>query len=247
MNIVAAAAAAILLLGRAQPPPTADPAPTLEDLDAKAADVTSLKANFEREKHSDLLLDALVSSGRISVKEGENGGVRWDTLEPRPSTVIIAGGRVIAREGEGAAETHDVPESLAQLTASPRLQFTALERAFTITIEKGPSADAAEDEPDGERGAPSDPADKRPEAPPAPSGGEAETEAEKIHLTLTPADEDLRRFVEWVKVEVDPDTAVATRIEYADPDGDRTVLRFTRIEINPEIDESLFKPDSLRP
>lgn len=240
MNIAMAAIAVILLPG----PPPGPPPPTLEDLDARAAVITSLEAKFQREKHSALLLEPLISSGRITVQGGEDGGVRWDTLEPRPSTVIIAGGRIIAREGEGAAETHDIPESLAQLTASPRLEFTALDDAFTITIARGPSADAvktpeteAEDEQDA-------PADRPAEPVPDPA---TDSEAEKILLTLDPVDEDLRRFVEWVTVELDPETAAATRIEYADPDGDRTVLRFTEIEINPEIDESLFNPDSLRP
>jgi outer membrane lipoprotein-sorting protein len=231
MNIVAAAASlAVLVLGQPQPPAPAAPPPTVAELDAKAADITSLKAEFQREKHSDLLLEPLISSGRITAREGEGGGVRWDTLEPRPSTVIIAGGKVIAREGEGAAEAYDIPESLARLTASPRLQFSALEDAFAITVARGPGADVAAAEGDGQREAAQDAPD-----------------AERILLTLTPSDEQVRRFVEWVKVELDPETAVATRIEYADPDGDRTVLRFTKVQINPEVSESLFDPDKLRP
>lgn len=245
MNIVAAAVGSVvLLLGPAQPPtpgPSASLSQTVDELDAKAADITSLKADFQREKHSALLLEPLLSSGRITVMEGERGGVRWDTLEPRPSTVIIARGKVIAREGEGSAEAFDIPESLARLTASPRLQFIALKETFEVQIAEGPSADAGAEtaRPDpGQGGAPDS----------EPRGGDDEDAApQRVLLTLTPADEQVRRFVEWVKVELDPETAVATRIEYADPDGDRTVLRFTNVQINPEVSESLFDPDKLRP
>ncbi len=61
---------------------------------------------------------------------------------------------------------------------------------------------------------------------------EAGGDASMLHLRLTPKDEALLEFIESVTVAIDLRIALATRVEMVDPEGDRTVTRFTNIRTN---------------
>lgn len=56
--------------------------------------------------------------------------------------------------------------------------------------------------------------------------------ASMLHLRLTPKDETLLEFIESVTVAIDLRIGLATRVEMVDPEGDRTVTRFTNIRTN---------------
>jgi outer membrane lipoprotein-sorting protein len=53
-----------------------------------------------------------------------------------------------------------------------------------------------------------------------------------LDVRLTPTDESLREHVDEVRVRLNRDTGLIEQVETIDPDGDRTVIRFTDTRIN---------------
>lgn len=59
-------------------------------------------------------------------------------------------------------------------------------------------------------------------------------------LTLTTTNRLLARRLESVALAVDRDLLLPVEVEYLEADGDRTRYEFSRIELNPDLDPSLF-------
>ena len=63
----------------------------LDEIDQRVAKITSLRADFEQQKHTPMLKQPLVSAGSLMVKGDK---VRWDTRTPRPTAMAISGGEI---------------------------------------------------------------------------------------------------------------------------------------------------------
>jgi outer membrane lipoprotein-sorting protein len=127
------------------PPPDAKPAaqpqskPTapdseltarLEAIDAKAALVKDLTADFEQKKHTSLLKEPMGSSGRVRLR---GSVVRWDTAAPRPSVIRIDEHEIrVYYPEDKTVEIYPVDEQLRRLTASPLPRLASIREQFQI-------------------------------------------------------------------------------------------------------------------
>jgi outer membrane lipoprotein-sorting protein len=127
MNTLPALVAMILA---AQPAPDAALIERLTAIDAKAATIRDLTAEFEQKKHTALLKEPMVSSGRVRVK---GSTIRWDTEKPRPSVIHIDEKEVRVYYPEDAAlEIYTVDEQLRRLTGSPMPRLKPMQEQFDI-------------------------------------------------------------------------------------------------------------------
>ena len=204
-----------LLLGADAPAPTAPPAPTsrpagvdpaawqrMLDIDARAAKVSDLTADFEQQKFTAMLKKPLVSSGVVAVR-GAN--MLWDTRKPEPSMLQIDPREVrIYYPAQETIEVYQVEQKLGQLAASPVPRLAVLREHFTFApipvTEMGERDDTA-----GDR---------------------------FFALRMTPGDAALREHVEEVRVLLDASRGLIIRLEMRDSDGDRTLISFSNVKTN---------------
>jgi outer membrane lipoprotein-sorting protein len=64
-----------------------------------------------------------------------------------------------------------------------------------------------------------------------------------LDVRLTPTDESLREHVDEVRVRLNRDTGLIEQVETIDPDGDRTVIRFTDTRINAGLSDDDLRLD----
>lgn len=109
----------------------------LEYLDAKAAEVTDMFADFEEQMFSTLLRKPVVSRGTVKVK-GEH--TRWDTVEPRPTTLVTSPEEVrIYYPSLETVEVYPVLDYLRPLVISPVPRLAMMEKSFRIEASDGVS------------------------------------------------------------------------------------------------------------
>jgi outer membrane lipoprotein-sorting protein len=103
----------------------------LEAADAKAASVVDLIADFEQKKHTALLKEPMVSSGRLRVR---GSTVRWDTSMPRASVLWMDEREIrVYYPLDASLEIYPVDEPLRRLTASPIPRLKPMQEQFDIT------------------------------------------------------------------------------------------------------------------
>jgi hypothetical protein len=193
-----------------------------DDLEAKLAAieergerVEDLTARFEQHKHTALLREPMVSSGTVRVRAGR---VLWETKSPRPSMMGIEEKRaIVLYPKQKAAEIYPLRGEMQLLGASPLPRIAKLREAFELT-----EADASDlMEPPGEsEGA-------RPKIPEGALG-----------LALKPKPGPMRDYIERVRALVDPSVPALIALEIIDVDGDRTVIRFSEVQVNQGLDEA---------
>ncbi|MCH8270951.1 MAG: outer membrane lipoprotein carrier protein LolA [Planctomycetes bacterium] len=66
-------------------------------------------------------------------------------------------------------------------------------------------------------------------------------ESEQVVLTLTPLNEELAEHIESITVWIDPKIPAATALEMVDPDGERTRITFSKIELDQGLSEEDFE------
>lgn len=148
--VPAAILAVLLCVQPADPRTPAPPAPTdqdpalireLEEIDARAADVHDLSADFEQEKFTPVLKKPLVSSGRVRVVPPR---IRWDTDEPHPSVLLLSPEELRLYDPEARTlEIVPVSGGLSQAAASPLPRLATvrdhfgIERADPATLDEG--------------------------------------------------------------------------------------------------------------
>ncbi|HWE02246.1 MAG TPA: outer membrane lipoprotein carrier protein LolA [Tepidisphaeraceae bacterium] len=117
----------------------------LTEINARAAAITSLSADFEQRKFTALLRKPLVSSGRVRVKSST---MRWDTERPEKSVLLITENQVrIYYPAQAVVEIYNLDQRLAELASSPLPRLAALKNQFAFArvapAELDPSADPA--------------------------------------------------------------------------------------------------------
>lgn len=102
----------------------------LAAVDARAAAVTDLSAEFEQRKHTPLLRKPLVSSGRVRVA---GGTTRWDTQSPSPSVLVLTAETLrLYYPEQRALEEYPIAEGLGRLAATPLPRLTSVAEHFDI-------------------------------------------------------------------------------------------------------------------
>jgi outer membrane lipoprotein-sorting protein len=196
--------------GEKSAPPAADRQAALlarlTEIDSRAARVEDFTAEFEQRRFTALLKKPLVSNGTVRVR---GPVVRWDTKSPEPA-VLHSDGKELRMyyPGQGVLEVYPIDQRLSELAASPLPRLGSLRKHFAIAqIPVEELRDAAK--------------------------GQAGTDqAEYIALRLTPTDDALREHLAFVRVLIDVAGAHMVKVETNDPDGDRTVISFTKVRIN---------------
>ena len=183
----------------------------LDDIDRRAGHTRDLTARFEQQKFTALLKKPLVSAGRVRMK---GSVVRWDTESPEP-VVLHSDGREISMfyPRQRVVEVYPIDRRITDLAASPLPRLAVLREHFRI-----------------ERADPTHTA-----------GPDVENNAgrgERIPLRLTPTDEFLREHVEQVLVVLDADQACVVSVRVDDADGDRTLMRFSDIQLDAGLKDS---------
>lgn len=111
-----------------------DPDPALwtrlKEIDARAAKIRSLSADFQQRKFTALLTQPLVSSGTVRI----HGPVmRWDTLRPQPSVLYADRDEVrIYYPDQKTLEIYPMDQRLGELAASPLPRLDVLREQFTF-------------------------------------------------------------------------------------------------------------------
>ena len=102
----------------------------LAEIDARAAKVKSLAANFEQQKFTALLRKPLVSTGRVRV----HGAVmRWDTRQPEASVLFIDAHEArVYYPSQKTLEIYPLDKRLGELAASPLPRLDALRTRFSF-------------------------------------------------------------------------------------------------------------------
>jgi len=102
----------------------------LTDIDARAARVHSLAADFQQQKYTALLRKPLVSSGRVRVK---GAVMRWDTQKPEPNVLLIDQHEAkIFYPAQKTIEVYSLDQRLGELASSPLPRLDALKARFSF-------------------------------------------------------------------------------------------------------------------
>jgi outer membrane lipoprotein-sorting protein len=131
-----------LLMGADAPPPmtttaTSRPAGVdseawqrMLDIDARAAKIADLTADFEQQKFTAMLKKPLVSSGTVAVR---GAAMLWKTRKPEPSELQIDQREVrIYYPEQKTIEVYQVQQKLGQLAASPLPRLAVLREHFSF-------------------------------------------------------------------------------------------------------------------
>ncbi len=172
----------------------------LESIDAAAARVVDLRADFEQRRRTPLLKKPLVSKGVVLTK-GDR--IRWDTVSPRASSLVIGGGEIrMYYPADRLVEVYTIGEGFSDLAGAPLPRLSKLKERFELS-ELRPSQMGAED-------------------------GDAGLAAVK----LIPRSDELRKHVASVSVLLEVARGSARKIVIVDPDGDETEILFSNVRIN---------------
>ena len=102
----------------------------LRDVDARAAHVRTLAANFEQQKYTPLLRKPLVSQGRVRIS---GPLMRWDTQQPQPSVLLIDQRKArVYYPAQKTLEIYPLDKRLGELAASPLPRLDALRARFSF-------------------------------------------------------------------------------------------------------------------
>ncbi len=116
----------------------------LDEIDARAKKVATLRAKFVQRKHTPLLKKALESSGRVTTK---GGNARWDTVAPRRSVMTTdPRGLQIFYPDQQVLEKYSLGGDLRGLVGSPLPTLGALRESFDISPGKASDLGGSDDD-----------------------------------------------------------------------------------------------------
>ena len=173
----------------------------LARLDEKRPDLEGrcLTAAFDRRKTTPLLRRPLASSGTLTAS---GDALRWETVEPRPGTTVIAGGEMrIVYPEEKRVEVFALPPSAAA-GFGPAAPLSALAENFEVTLADPPAWDGEESELPG-----------------------------LIGLRLVPRDADAAAQVRSIGLGIEEASGAVRLLETVDGDDSATTYRFGEPEI----------------
>jgi outer membrane lipoprotein-sorting protein len=189
----------------------------IESIDRAMEKIVDLRADFEQRKHTPLLKKPMISRGSLLVK-GQS--VRWDTREPRRSTMRISNGRLrMYYPDDQLLEVYPVREDMKDLGGAPLPRLLALRARFEITAASVKELGAEEGNP------------------------------HLLAVLLVPKGEEMRRHVQSVRVLIDDTGPVATRVVMTDAEGETTEISFSHIRINAGVEQDeieLHLPEGVR-
>lgn len=122
----------LTIRARAQTQPTTNPAlwQKLTEIDARAAKLTDLSADFEQEKHTTLLKKPLISRGRVRIA---GSTMRWDTKQPEETVMLLDDKEAkMFYPQQKTLEIYSLGQHLGSLAASPLPKLSVLQNHFAF-------------------------------------------------------------------------------------------------------------------
>jgi outer membrane lipoprotein-sorting protein len=139
---------------------------------------------------------------------------RWDTTAPEPTRMTCDPHLLrLYYPNRKIAEEYPVASRLGMLAASPLPSLDIIRQNFTLA-------------PDDSEGLP------------APAGA-ASVQA----VRMDPANNDIRKYVDHARVLLDTERGLVYAFEMIDPDGERTLIRFSNIKTDTGLTDSAVKLD----
>lgn len=182
-------------------------------LDERIAAVQSLRARFERHRHTPLLRRPLVSEGVVYVK-GDR--VRWETELPSLSTTLVRDGEVQIYQPEAKRLEVYALADRAEVLGGPMPRLTVMAETFHV------ASAAPETLFEGL------------------AEGDA---ADALALRLTPRDEAMADEVETMSMLLDRETGQLLRLRIASGESQWTEYRFIDAETDVALPASTFELD----
>lgn len=134
----------ILFLWIAEPTSQPDLRARLVAIDARAAKIESIRADFVQEKQSPLLADPIRTKGKLAAS-GAN--VLWTASEPEPAQTHIGSSRLeIYYPKQNVVEQYELSDEMASMSASPLPRLEALQQSFEIVADAGEGLSIGEGE-----------------------------------------------------------------------------------------------------
>lgn len=100
------------------------------EIDARAARIQTLAADFEQRKYTALLRKPLISAGTVRVK---GSAMRWDTRTPEKNVLLVTDKQVeIYYPAQATVEVYPLDQRFADLAASPLPRLAALKQRFAF-------------------------------------------------------------------------------------------------------------------
>ncbi len=132
--------------------------------------------------------------------------MRWDTQRPEQTVMLVSDKDFrLYYPAQKTVEVYPLDRKVAELAASPLPRLGVLKERFSFL-----QIPVAEMDP--------------------------KADAEKcIAMKLTPLQEELREHVQEVRVLLDVAAAHIVQAELTDADGDRTVIRFSNVQVNADV------------
>ncbi len=116
----------------------------LEAIDARSAEVRTLRGRFVQKKHTPLLKKPMESSGTVVVKGDKT---RWETLEPRKTVMTIDGeGLRIFFPEQKVVEVYRLGDDAREFAGSPLPRLSALRGSFDISQAKNLDMGASDED-----------------------------------------------------------------------------------------------------
>jgi len=116
----------------------------LETIDARSAEVRTLRGRFVQKKHTQLLKKPMESSGTVVIKGDKT---RWETLEPRKTVMTIDGeGLRIYFPEQKVVEVYGLGDDAREFAGSPLPRLSALRASFDISQAKNSELGASDDD-----------------------------------------------------------------------------------------------------
>ena len=102
----------------------------LTEIDARAARIQSLSANFQQQKFTPILAQPLVSSGLVKIR---GAVIRWNTITPEKSVLFINPQEAkIYYPAQKTLEIYPLDQRLGELAASPLPRMDVLKTRFSF-------------------------------------------------------------------------------------------------------------------
>jgi outer membrane lipoprotein-sorting protein len=174
----------------------------LRDINARGLKIKDLTADFVQEKRSPLLRKPLISRGRVAAK-GDTS--LWQTDVPEPTQMTCNPHLLrLYYPARKVVEEYPVTSRLGMLAASPLPSLDVILQNFTALPDAGDDLPAA--------------------------AGALPDSVQPVAVRMNPVDDEVRRYLDHARVLLDPQRGLVLTFEMVDPDGERTLIQFSKVQ-----------------
>lgn len=148
--------------------------------------------------------------------KARGGLTLWETIEPEPTKMSIDP-QVLRMyyPKQKTIEEYPVQQQLGVMAASPLPRLQAIQKTFAMKPDDGEALVDANARPANARA-----------------------------VRMDPNDPEVRKYVDHIRVLLDADRGVVVAFEMVDPDGEQTIIRFSKIRTDVSLAEDSLRLDA---